>query len=171
MDTFLEKILEMLVKHAPTLVMSARRLQREKRIKDNPNTIKLEQMNRQGPSGQTRPIYLKNPTKFDNLINKGIENKGEPIDLNKTVKDYEKSFDYYEQAENLEPDEEAFIHKLRANVGIDIGINYYIKALETEKHNRAVSQTVIRELGEISEFLKDLQDSYTKKPESESEDT
>ena len=171
MDPIIEKILEMLFKHAPTLVRSARKLQREKRIKDNPNTIKLEQMERQGPSGATMPIYLKNPTKFDNLINKGIENKGEPIDLNKTVKDYEKSFDYYEQAENLEPDEEAFIHKLRANVGIDIGINYYIKALETEKHNRAVSQTVIRELGEISEFLKELQDSYTKKPESESEDT
>lgn len=169
MDSIIE-ILLMLVKHAPTLVGSARKLQREKRIKDNPNTIKLEQMDRQGPSGPTMPIYLKNPTEFDNLINKGIENKGEPIDLNKTVKDYEKSFDYYEQAENLEPDEEAFIHKLRANVGIDIGINYYIKALETEKHNRAVSQTVIRELGEISEFLKKLQDSYTKKPESESED-
>ena len=171
MEPIIEKILEMLVKYAPTLVISARKHQREKRSKDNPNTIKLEEMDRQGPSGQTMPIYLKNPTKFDNLINKGIENKGEPIDLNKTVKDYEKSFDYYEQAENLEPDEEAFIHKLRANVGIDIGINYYIKALETEKHNRAVSQTVIRELGEISEFLKQLQDSYTKKPESESEDT
>ena len=160
-----------LFKHAPTLVKSTRELQRGKRIKDNPNIIQLEEMDRQGASGPTMPIYLKNPTEFDNLINKGIENKGEPIDLNKTVKDYQESFKYYEQAEKLDPDEEAFIHKLRANVGIDIGINYYIKALETEKHNRAVSQAVVRELGEISEFLKELQDYYTKKPESEAEDT
>ena len=165
----LTEILEMLFKHAPTLLKPVSEHLRKKRIKDNPNIVRLEAMAK-GPSSATTPIYL-NPTKFDNLINKGIENKGEPIDLNKTVKDYQKSFDYYEQAENLEPGEEAFIHKLRANVGIDIGINYYIKALETEKHNRAVSQDVIRELGEISEFLKGLQDYYTKKPESESEDT
>ena len=179
MDSITEKILEftikhilpMLFKHAPTLVKSTRELQRGKRIKDNPNIIQLEEMDRQGASGPTMPIYLKNPTEFDNLINKGIENKGEPIDLNKTVKDYQESFNYYDQAEKLDPDEEAFIHKLRANVGIDIGINYYIKALETEKQNRAVSQTVVRELGEISEFLKGLQDYYTKKPESEPEDT
>ena len=179
MDAIKEKIWElmsehvfpMLIKYAPTLIKSARGLHREKMIKDNPNLPKLEELAKQGPSGATLPLHLQNPTEFDNLINKGIENKGEPIDLNKTVKDYQESFNYYEQAEKLDPDEEAFIHKLRANVGIDIGINYYIKALETEKHNRAVSQTVVRELGEISEFLKELQGYYTKKSESEPEDT
>ena len=179
MNSITEKILEftvehifpMLLKHAPTLVKSTRELQREKRIKDNPNFTNLEELAKQGASGPTLPLHLQNPTEFDNLINKGIENKGEPIDLNKTIKDYQESFKYYEQAENLDPDEEAFIHKLRANVGIDIGINYYIKALETERHNRAVSQTVVRELGEISEFLKELQGYYRKKSEIEPEDT
>ena len=164
-ELFTEHILPMLFRNAPTLWKSARDLQRQKRIKDNPNVPKLEEMARQGPSGATLPIYLRAPTEFDKLINKGIENKGEPIDLTKTVQDYQKSFNYYDQAENLDPDEEAFIHKLRANVGVDIGINYYIKALETEKPNRAVSQTVINELGEISKFLKELQDYYTEKPE------
>ena len=157
-------ILSMLFKLAPTVIDSTRKLQRDKRVKDNPDVvIKLEEMARQGPSGATLPIYFSNPTKFDNLINAGIANKGEPIDLNKTIKDYQQSFKYYDEAEAIAPDEEAFINKLRANVGMDIGINYYIKALETEKRNRAVSQTVLRELGEISEFLKELQNYYTKK--------